>query len=198
MLESLLHSYGYAALLIGTFLEGETILVLGGVAAHLDYLALPWVVACGFVGSLCGDQLYFYLGRRHGSEFLARRPTWQARSRRAHRIFERHPVLLILGFRFLYGLRTITPFVLGTSNVPYPLFSVLNAVGAGIWASLVALAGYYFGQSVELVLGEIKRYEIGIFVFVAGCGVIVWLIVMWRQRRATAPGNARNDADEKK
>ncbi len=194
MLESLLHTYGYPALVIGTFFEGETILVLGGVAARLDYLSLTWVTACGFIGSLSGDQLYFYLGRRHGSRFLERRPAWQARSRRVHRILERHPILLILSFRFLYGLRTITPLVLGTSKVPYPLFSILNVVGAGIWASVVAFAGYYFGKSVELVLGEIKRYEIGVFVFVAVCGCILWLVAIWRQRRAAE--RDRNDSSD--
>jgi len=198
MLESLLHTYGYPALVIGTFFEGETILVLGGVAAHLDYLSLTWVMACGFIGSLSGDQLYFYIGRRHGSRFLERRPSWHARSRRVHRILERHPVLLILGFRFMYGLRTITPFVLGTSKVPYPLFSTLNVVGAGIWASAVAFAGYYFGKSVELVLGEIKRYEIGVFVFVAVCGISFWLFAIWRQRRAMAMEGGSDEADEDK
>jgi membrane protein DedA with SNARE-associated domain len=37
-LESILDPYGYLAVLVGTFLEGETILVLGGFAAHRGYL----------------------------------------------------------------------------------------------------------------------------------------------------------------
>jgi len=40
-LQSIIENYGYAVILLGTFLEGETILVLGGVAAHQGYLALP-------------------------------------------------------------------------------------------------------------------------------------------------------------
>lgn len=35
-LEELISTYGYAAGGIGTFLEGETILILGGFAAHRD------------------------------------------------------------------------------------------------------------------------------------------------------------------
>ena len=56
-LEHLIDAYGYLAILAGTFLEGETILILGGVAAKLGYLDLPWVIVCGFTGSLIGDQL---------------------------------------------------------------------------------------------------------------------------------------------
>ncbi len=62
-LESFIQTYGYLALLVGTFLEGETILVLAGFAAHLGYLNLPWVILVAFVGTLSGDQLFFYLGR---------------------------------------------------------------------------------------------------------------------------------------
>lgn len=82
MHESLLNDYGYPLLLIGTFLEGETILILAAVAAHLGYLSLQWVIACAFLGTLCGDQLYFYLGRRHGPALLAPRPVWQSSCQR--------------------------------------------------------------------------------------------------------------------
>ncbi len=95
---------------------------------------------------------------------------------------ERYPVLLILGFRFLYGLRTVTPFVLGTSGVSYSLFTLLNVIGAGIWAIAIATAGFYFGNSVEIVLGEIKHYEFQVMAFVGACGAIVWIVYLLRRR----------------
>jgi membrane protein DedA with SNARE-associated domain len=52
-LESIIETYGYWALLVGTFFEGETVLVLGGFAAHRGYLTLPWVILAAFIGSLC-------------------------------------------------------------------------------------------------------------------------------------------------
>ena len=58
-LQSIIENYGYAAILIGTFLEGETILVLAGLAAHQGYLELTGVIFSAFLGSLCGDQLFF-------------------------------------------------------------------------------------------------------------------------------------------
>lgn len=184
MLESLLENYGYPLILVGTFFEGETILVLGGVSAHLGYLSIEWVVFCGFAGTLFGDQLYFFLGRRHGQGWLEQRPAWRARAARVHRILERHPVLLILGFRFLYGLRTVTPFALGTSRVAYPVFTVLNVVGAALWALAVGLAGYYFGRGVEAVLGEVKRYELELIAFVGLAGLLVWIVYFLARRRA--------------
>ena len=184
MLESLLANYGYPILVIGTFLEGETILVLGGVVAHMGYLSLDLVITCGFCGTLIGDQLYFFLGRRHGKTMLKRHPSWQNRANRVFTILERHQNLLIIGFRFLYGLRTVTPFAIGMSDVSYLRFALLNAIGAGIWATAIALAGYYFGRAVEAVLGDIKHYEIEVIAAIVVIAVLVWLAHVYRQRRS--------------
>ena len=77
MLESLLTTYGYPIIIIATFLEGETVMILAGVAAHLAYLSLYIVIICGFSGTLIGDQLYFFLGRRHGKKHAGKTP-WLA------------------------------------------------------------------------------------------------------------------------
>ncbi len=58
-LQSLIETYGYLTILLETFLEGETILVLGGFAAHRGYMHLPWVIGAAFVDSLCGGFSFY-------------------------------------------------------------------------------------------------------------------------------------------
>lgn len=70
----LIIDYGYLALFIGTFLEGETILVIAGFLAHSGYLELHWVILSAFLGTFAGDQTFFYLGRFKGIAFLEKRP----------------------------------------------------------------------------------------------------------------------------
>lgn len=196
----LLTNYGYPVVLAGTFLEGETVLVLGGAAAHLGYLSLDWVIACGFFGTLFGDQLYFYLGRRHGKALLARRPSWQLRAEQVIRRLDRHQNLLILGFRFLYGLRSVAPFIIGMSEVSYWHYTLLNVIGAGIWSVGVGLAGYFLGRAVETVLGDIKKYEVEFIAGIVIVGIVIWLVHIARQYhrlRAAAkrPQVRHTDAD---
>lgn len=183
MLQSLLTHYGYPILFLGTLLEGETILVLAGIAAHLGYLSLEGVILSGLAGTLFGDQLYFLLGRWHGQKWLARHQSWQSRSQQVFAILEKHQNLLIIGFRFMYGLRTITPFVLGISRVSYWRYALLNILGATLWACVIGLAGYYFGRVIEALLGDIKHYEILLMLAVATVGGVVWLVYFIRQRR---------------
>lgn len=181
--QSLVENYGYLAIVIGTFLEGETILVLAGLAAHQGYLALPEVITAAFFGSLCGDQLFFFLGRKHSYAILRRRPGWKGKIEKAHKMINQFQTPMILCFRFLYGLRTITPFVLGMSNVSIKKFVFLNGVGAIVWAVVVGTGGYAFGQALEIFIGEIKHYEVRVFVTVALLGVIVWSAHCFRHRK---------------
>jgi membrane protein DedA with SNARE-associated domain len=184
MLESLLTTYGYPIVIIGTFLEGETILILGGLAAHLGYLSLDGVIVCGFCGTLLGDQLYFFLGRHKGKTLLARHLSWQPSTQRVFHILERYQVLLLLGFRFLYGLRTVTPFAIGMSNVSYLQFTLLNLIGAGIWTISIVFAGYYFGYAMQALLGDIKQYELELMTGIIGIAIIIWLTHFYRRHRS--------------
>jgi membrane protein DedA with SNARE-associated domain len=182
MLESLIDTYGYLAVLVGTFLEGETVLVLGGFAANRGYLALPWVIMAAFIGTLCGDQLFFFLGRKHSQRVLARHPSWKARADRAQRLLERFRTPLILVFRFMYGLRTVIPFAIGMSKVPTREFIALNIVSALIWAAIVGAGGYLFGHALELMLGNIKHYELEVLGAIAVIGALVWIVYFFLRR----------------
>ncbi len=180
---TLIQDYGYAAVFMGSLLEGESVLVMAGFAAHLGYLALPAVMITAVVGGFLGDQLFFYLGRRYGPTLLQRFPMLAARAARMQKLLQRFHMPLILGVRFLYGLRTVGPMVIGMSGIAWPRFFLLNLAGAIVWAITIAGAGYLFGHALELLLVDMKHYEGMLLAAIATAGVIVWLVYRWRQRR---------------
>lgn len=189
MLEDLIARYGYLAVLGGTFLEGETILVLAGFAAHRGLLWLPGVMLAAFVGSLASDQLFFYLGRRHGAAMLAKRPQWQPAVERVRRLLTRYNVALTLSFRFLYGLRNVTPVVLGMSDVSTARFVLLNAIGAALWAVVISALGWFVGSAAKQLLGHLERYEgrVAVAIIAVGLGLWLWHHLAARRRAAPAP-----------
>jgi membrane protein DedA with SNARE-associated domain len=190
-LESFIGTYGYLAVVVGTFVEGETVLVMGGFAAHQGYMKLPWVIVSAFVGTLAGDQLFFFLGRLHGQTFLAKRPSWQVRADKVDKLLAYYKIPVLLGFRFLYGMRTVTPFVIGMSRVSTRLFILLNTASAAVWAVVVGTGGYLFGGVLQLVIGDIKQYEHEALLAIAFIGILIWSIHSYRRRlrKATHPGS---------
>ena len=183
VLVELIRNYGYLAILIGTFLEGETILLLGGLAAHMGYLELPWVIAAALTGSFTGDQLYFYIGRHYGPKIIAKRLSWQESAEKVYRHLHRHQNLLILSFRFFYGLRNVTPFAIGAARVTRLRFFSLNFVGAVVWATSLASAAYFFGEAFSLLLSDFRHYELYVLLGLVVAGFLLWLVTLIRRRR---------------
>lgn len=183
-LTALLQHYGYIAVFVGTFLEGETILVMAGFAAHSGYLTPHGVIAAATVGSFLGDQLYFFLGRRYGPAVLLRFPSLQPRAEKMRVLLAHYHLPLILGVRFLYGLRTVGPMVIGMSDIKWLRFFTLNLAGAALWATVITAAGYLFGHALELVLADVRYYEEALLVLIAAAGIVGWIVYRWRQQRS--------------
>ena len=181
-LHELIAAYGYWAVLGGTLLEGESVLLLAGFAAHRGYLDLHLVIAVAVVGSFLGDQAFFFLGRTQGAKYLARFPKYEARAARAQALLARYHTPLILALRFLYGLRAVLPFVIGMSQISTLRFQALNLIGAVIWSATIPSLGYLFGHAVEYALGDLKRYEEILFAALAIGAFIFWLY--HRRKRA--------------
>ena len=184
--ESLIHSYGYAALFLGTLLEGETILVAAGFAAQRGYLDLRWVIPVAFLGTFISDQLFFHLGHWKGRSMIAHRPKWKARADRVLAVLSRYHLAVILGFRFVYGLRNVTPFVIGTSGFAAWRFFVLNFLGAWLWAITIGAAGYLFGHAIEQVLADVKSYEVYLLAALLIGGAGLWLVHRFRAQAKQA------------
>jgi len=182
-LPELLQAWGYWAVLGGSLIEGETLLLLGGFAAHRGYLSLPLVIGVAALGGFLGDQFYFFLGRRYGARLLARFPRMRPRAARVRALLERYHMPAIIAVRFLYGLRTVGPMAIGMTSVPWLRFLALNFIGAVLWAIAIVLAGYAFGQAFELILGDIRKFEEIIIAAFVLCGIAVW---WWRRRREKA------------
>ncbi|MDE1168582.1 MAG: DedA family protein [Pseudomonas sp.] len=181
MLQQFLQDFGYLALFLGTFFEGETILVLAGFLAFRGYMDINLVMVVAFFGSYAGDQLWYFMGRKHGRKLLARKPRWQAMGDRALKHIQRHPDIWVLSFRFVYGLRTVMPVAIGLSGYPPRRYLLLNGIGAAVWAIVLALAAYKFGAILEGMLGNIKKYELWVLGGLLVLGGVLWL---WRRIKA--------------
>lgn len=184
-LEQLISDYGYLAVLIVTFIEGETIVILAGVAvaSHVGGLTLPWVIVCAVAGSFSGDQLWYYIGRHWGPRIIARRLSWQEGAQKVYKHLERHQYWLILTFRFYYGLRNVTPFVVGSAHIPRLRFFSLNLVGAIVWAITFAYTGYALGEAFKLFIDDYHRYALYVLGGLVLAGIGIWLVTLVRHRR---------------
>jgi membrane protein DedA with SNARE-associated domain len=173
---------GYAALFIGTLLEGETIVFLAGLAAHHGYLSFPVVVLVSVTGGFLSDQILFYVGRRYGERVFARFPGVAARVPRVQALLRRWDVLAILLVRFLYGLRIAAPIVIGSCGIAPWRLALFDFIGAVLWAFVVAGLGYFAGQAVQYWIARLDLSVVLALMSAALLAGTAWNIARARRR----------------
>jgi membrane protein DedA with SNARE-associated domain len=162
----------YPITFVWAFFEGETFLIFAGFfAATHDFLHLWGLILCAGFGTTLGDFCFFLLGRHYGTKMVAKMPRLAKGQGKVVGWLEKHDVLFILLYRFLYGIRNISAIAIGTSKIKWQRYFFLNFIGAFIWAVSFAYAGYLFG---DLFVGE---GESPIDALMIG-GLILFLIVM--------------------
>ena len=179
----LVATYGYPAALVGAVFEGETVLVLAGLFAHRGVLDLPLVITLGAIGGAAGDVVYFTLGRRYGATLLERYPKYAPVADRVKSLIARFPDLAVFGIRFLYGLRTVGPGVIGASRITWRRFLLLNALGALVWSTCWVGAGYVLGGAAQRLLGKVMHVERELLIAAVVVAVVVSIVLRLRRRR---------------
>jgi len=171
-IKGFLQDWGYIAILVGTFFEGETIVILAGALSALGFMSLPLVFITGLFGTFFGDQIYFSIGKRWGTRLLLRRPSMKRKSRSVFRLLKKYETAFILSFRFIYGLRNVSPFVIGMNGIPHPRFAALNLIAATAWAIAFAGGGYMIGHTFKGMLDPEMMDKIHIYIFVTIVGFV--------------------------
>lgn len=196
---ALLAQYGLLVLAIGCLLEGETVLVLAGLAAHQGFLPLSEVYVVAVIFGWLGDQIFFWLGRWKGDAILLRFPSWARQKPRLDKWIHKYHAPVIIMVRFMYGLRAAGPVLIGHSGLSPWTFALFNAIGALIWATIFITLGWVFGQAAEKILAQISHWGHYLFYIVAVVimvvGFAIWLVN--RRRAVRAAEKAALDEQEK-
>lgn len=183
--EHVLHRYGYWAIAVGTFLEGETVVAIGGFLASEKYLRVWWVMLVAFLGSYIGHIFWFWLGRSQGHAIIDRFPRLSKAFDRVIRLVDRHGVSSIFISQYIYGFRIPAAIMFGLSHIPLRSFMLWQALSCGTWAALMTGLGYFFGRAVQRILGqteEIEKYGL-IAIVVIAIAVFVYHKVRERRRK---------------
>ncbi|MDE1993139.1 MAG: DedA family protein [Rhizobiaceae bacterium] len=181
-IELLIARYGLLAVFLGAAIEGETMVILGGVFSHRHLMSYWSAATAACAGSFLADQTLFFLGRYARNYPRVRKIIEKPAFARVTHLLERYPTGFIFAFRFIYGLRTISPTAIGMSNVSPIKFVVINAAAAMVWGFLFTAIGYLFGQSIEQMFGRLPLHR-HVLIALAIIIVVLLAIVTFRKSR---------------
>jgi membrane protein DedA with SNARE-associated domain len=182
--------YGYAVVFVGVLLEnagvpvpGETALLGGAAMAQFGRLSLLGVVVTAIAAAIIGDNVGFFVGRYGGRALVARHGPkigiTAARLRQFDGFFERYGPQTVFIARFVTGLRVVGAVLAGGSGLRWRTFLLYNALGALVWSTAVAAAGYSLAYSWDTLERWIGRSGVIALVIVFLIGAFAF--VRWRR-----------------
>lgn len=179
-IHDLISRYGdlfYVLAFFWAALEGETFVIFAGFAAQRGYLNIDELFVAAWLGSFCGDQLFFWIGRCSGTRIFRYFPRLKSGVERVVGYLEKYATAFIMAYRFMYGIRNVSGIAIGMSRLPWQKFTFLNFIAACVWAITFSGFGYFFGNlisrmSTDLVMSKVHEIMIEIL------GLFVLLIVV--------------------
>jgi membrane protein DedA with SNARE-associated domain len=164
LFENFIQSYGYYAVFLFACIEGEIAVLTAGFLCHRGMMSLDFVILFAFLGTLITEQCLFFVGRIYGIRLLKKYPKIFDKSQKVIDFLRKYNASFIFGSRFIYGIRNISPIVIGVANIHPIKFSSLNVPAALIWSVLVAGAGYVFAETLESAKEHMQLIQIAVLV----------------------------------
>jgi membrane protein DedA with SNARE-associated domain len=141
----LLPKYGYFAVLLGAFWEGEATLIAAGALCGAGYLDWRLTILAATIGGAAGDQIYFYAAHERAARLVQKSSRLRRWYPKVRQFVLRHGTFAVLLSRFAAGLRITIPLVCATAGMSPRKYSPLNLISAFAWASLWVAISYQAG-----------------------------------------------------
>jgi membrane protein DedA with SNARE-associated domain len=176
--------WGYIAVFLGSIVEGESVILTASSMAALGYLNIYTIMAIAFITTTVVDQLLFFVGLHYGPSLFNRYPRLKPKTEKAFRLLHRFDVWFILSFRFIYGIRIISPAVIGAGGVSPARYIPLNIVSAFVWTVVSCGGGYLLGDVMLQAIHHIADIQRSAVITIGiGC-LALGGYVLWKRQKA--------------
>jgi membrane protein DedA with SNARE-associated domain len=186
VLEELISRYGYIAIFILTFFEGESVLIAAGFLAYSGYLDAVVVIIVSSLASYIGHGTFFLIALYKREAFLRLIQRFvKVNLLKLESLMARYGTASIFISQWLYGFRLLSAAVLGISRMGTTKYFTFQFISCLAWAVICTYGGYFFGATLKNVLGNVKKYEPYIALGVLAAGFLIWVIRdIWKRKNA--------------
>lgn len=190
-IQPLIDQHGYWGVFLIVLLEsaglplpGETALVLAaGYAGATGQLDLSLVIIAAAAGAIIGDNIGFWIGRTWGADLLSRYGRYihlpEGRLLLGQYLFKKHGAKIVFFGRFVAFLRVLAALLAGANKFGWGPFLFYNAAGGIIWANVIGIGAYLFGDAIHRVSGPLG---VAALVAVVG-GVVAFMYIVRHEEK---------------
>ena len=180
---SSLSTYGYFILFFYSFGGGFIAITAAGVLSSMGKMDLELSIFIAFVANSLGDAMLFYLARYKRAWFKNNFPEWSVFAKKyrrqialAHLWTRKYGDWIVFIQKFIYGIKSIIPIVMGTSKYNMVKFNTLSVISAFIWALVFGYSGFYGAGYLIDIVYYVADHTIVMPIALGVISIIVWFI----------------------
>ncbi|MDX8408146.1 MAG: VTT domain-containing protein [Mariprofundaceae bacterium] len=175
--QQFVEQYGYWAVFLWTFIEGESVFIAAAALAAAGILD-PWkVIVVAALGAFAGHMFFFALGRWKGMDIILAVPFLRTHYPKANKILDQYAHWSVFIFQYLYGTRMVSAVLFGCSSIDFWRFFILQIVNCICWAFIIYAVGHMLGIAGMAILHHFG--VIGLLVII-GIGTLIGLWLYFR------------------
>ena len=166
---------------------GETTLNAAATLAAQGYLELWPIIVMGALGAMVGDSALFWIARKFSPRIEGQLTRAKANKqvKQAFELLDSSAPVLIIGGRYLPGMRFVVNATMGLSDIPYRRFVPWSVISAILWSTYTSVLAYEIG----LALGDypLASFIISGLVTTVVLAVVIFTVRRNKRRAAAAP-----------
>ncbi len=171
----LIFDWGYLGIFLLMAIESsfipfpsEIILIPAGYLASKGDMSISMIMASALGGSMLGAFINYYLALTLGRKILKRYGKYffikEDALVKMDDFFAKHGHISTFTGRLIPGIRQLISIPAGLAKMNLAVFSFYTALGAGIWALILIMLGYFIGENQELIDTYLKQITIVVVV----------------------------------
>ena len=154
----------------------EIILIPAGYLASQEQMSITMIMFSALGGSLVGAFINYYLALSMGRRILQKYGKYffikESAVEKMDDYFAKHGHISTFIGRLIPGIRQLISIPAGLARMNLVVFSIYTALGAGIWALILTMLGYFIGENQELIDTYLKQITITVL-------VVLFLLGSW-------------------
>jgi len=169
----LIFDWGYAGIFILMAIESsfipfpsEIVLIPAGYLASSGEMDIAAIMLSALGGSLVGAFVNYYLALLLGRKLLKRYGKYffikESALDKMDAYFMKHGHISTFIGRLLPGIRQLISIPAGLARMDLKTFTFYTSLGAGIWAAILVLLGYFIGENKELIDLYLKQITVAV------------------------------------
>jgi len=188
-LVNLIFDWGYIGIVIMMAIESsfipfpsELVLVPAGYLAAQGQMSITAILGSALAGSLIGAFVNYYLAFTLGRKFLVKFGKYffikEETLIKMEEYFQKHGHISTFTGRLIPGVRQLISIPAGIAKMNLVEFSLYTTLGAGIWALVLILLGYFIGTNEALIQQYLKQITIVVVVL-----LVILISVYYRYQK---------------